>query len=75
VYRGSAMPEIQGHYFYSDYCASWLRSFRYEAGAALEQQDWDIPDIGSVLSLGEDGSGELYLLTDLGRVYRVIKGD
>ncbi|HUQ98732.1 MAG TPA: PQQ-dependent sugar dehydrogenase, partial [Gemmatimonadaceae bacterium] len=32
VYRGSAIPAIRGHYFYSDYCGGFLKSFRYENG-------------------------------------------
>jgi len=27
VYRGAAIPEIRGHYFYSDYCSGWIKSF------------------------------------------------
>jgi len=32
VYRGAAIPEIQGLYFYSDYCSGFLRSFRFSGG-------------------------------------------
>src|SRR5215210_1651790 len=42
VYRGSAIPGLRGHYFYSDWCASWLRSFRHENGTAVDQKDWGI---------------------------------
>ncbi len=37
---GSAIPEIDGHYFYSDYCGGYLRSFRYEDGAVTDATDW-----------------------------------
>jgi len=70
VYRGTRIPEIAGHYFYSDYCGGWLRSFRFEDGRATEPTDWQI-DAGSVLSFGEDASGELYVLTANGSVYRI----
>ncbi len=73
VYRGSAIPEIAGHYFYSDYCAGFLRSFRYANGSATEMRDWDLT-LGSVLSFGEDAAGELYVLTGDGRVSRITKG-
>ena len=33
VYRGRRIPSLAGHYFYSDYCAGWLRSFRMQNGA------------------------------------------
>jgi glucose/arabinose dehydrogenase len=75
VYRGNALPEIRGHYFYSDYCNAWLRSFRYHDGAAVERRDWNIPDVGPVLSFGEDSQGELYLLTSSGRIHRIIRGN
>ncbi|MGH7581584.1 MAG: PQQ-dependent sugar dehydrogenase, partial [Gemmatimonadales bacterium] len=34
VYRGAAIPALQGHYFYSDYCSGFVRSFRLENGTA-----------------------------------------
>ena len=71
VYRGDAIPGIVGHYFYSDYCSGFLRSFRYANGSATEQHDWDL-DLGSALSFGEDSTGELYILTGDGRVRRIV---
>jgi len=61
VYRGSAIPTLQGHYFYSDACSGWLRSFRYDNGLAADQQDWNLMTSG-VRSFGVDADGELYLL-------------
>jgi glucose/arabinose dehydrogenase len=75
VYRGQAIPEIRGHYFYSDYCQGWLRSFRYSNGAAVEHREWDVPGVGQVLSFGEDAAGELYVLSQSGTVYRIVKSD
>ena len=72
VYRGTAIPGIYGHYFYSDYCQGWLRSFRYANDQATEHRTWDIGDVGNVMSFGEDASGELYILSSNGRVYRII---
>jgi glucose/arabinose dehydrogenase len=62
VYRGSAIPGIRGHYFYSDYCAGFLRSFRYENGIAVDQKDWGLT-LGSVPSFGVDFAGELYIIS------------
>jgi glucose/arabinose dehydrogenase len=62
VYRGSAIPGIRGHYFYSDYCAGFLRSFRYENGIAVDQKDWGLT-LGSVPSFGIDFAGELYIIS------------
>ena len=72
VYRGTSIPGIYGHYFYSDYCRGWLRSFRYANEQATEHRTWDIGEVGNVMSFGEDASGELYILSSNGRVYRIV---
>jgi len=61
VYRGSAIPGIRGHYFYSDYCAGFLKSFRYENGVAVDQKDWGLTE-SSVTSFGQDFAGEIYMM-------------
>jgi hypothetical protein len=71
VYRGEMIPGLRGHYFYSDYCTGFLRSFRLENGVAMDQREWDIGDVGNVPSFGEDASGELYILSQDGTVYRL----
>jgi len=73
VYRGASLPEIAGHYFYSDFCAGFLRSFRYQNGAAADQRTWDVGSIGSITSFGEDAGGELYMTSSNGRVYRIVR--
>ncbi len=76
VYRGSAAPDLRGVYFYSDFCSGFIRSFRFSGGAATDPHSW--PDLEddledqSVASFGEDGAGELYVLTAGGRVYRFV---
>lgn len=66
VYRGEAIPELVGHYFYSDYCAGWLRSFRYQDGTVHDQTDWtdDVGIPGRVVSFGVDDTGEMYVMTE-----------
>lgn len=73
VYRGAAIPELTGHYFYSDYCTGFLRSFRLSGGQAIEQRDWTIGNISNILSFGVDAAGEMYMLSANGRVYRIVK--
>jgi glucose/arabinose dehydrogenase len=72
VYRGAAMPSLQGTYFYADYCNGWVRSFRYANGAATEPQAWGFGNIGNILSFGQDAGGELYILSASGTVYRIV---
>jgi glucose/arabinose dehydrogenase len=73
VYRGSAIPALQGVYFFSDFCQGWVRSFRYAGGAATEVTDWPaLTPGGRVPSFGEDAAGELYILTAEGQVFQVV---
>lgn len=72
VYRGQEIPELSGLYFYSDWNAGWVRSFRYLDGEATEQKDWTDElgaPVGQVNTYGLDGHGELYLATYGGQVY------
>jgi len=74
VYRGSAMPALQGTYFYGDFCAGFVRSFRYQNGQPTEQTEWPLlsPPGGSVTSFGEDAAGELYLMTQGGGLFKFV---
>jgi glucose/arabinose dehydrogenase len=74
VYRGRKIPEIQGEYFYSDWCNSWVKSFSYANGSPSQPRQWFSRGMGSIVSFGEDGQGELYICSSNGRVYRIIKG-
>jgi hypothetical protein len=73
VYRGSAIPTLQGTYFYSDFCSGWVRSFRLSSGAVTEEREWPALQAGNVTSFGQDAAGELYILTAGGSVYRIVE--
>jgi glucose/arabinose dehydrogenase len=73
VYRGSAIPELTGHYFYADYCEGWIRSFSLTSGGAVgEHRTWDEVLFPGVVSFGRDGAGELYMIggTEVRRLVR-----
>jgi len=73
VYRGKRVPALAGHYFYSDYCAGWLKSFRMQNGSVVDRRDWTpSSNLGHVVSFGEDASGELYILSESGTVFKVV---
>jgi len=74
VYRGAAIPELDGHYFYGDWCGGWIRSFRYRDGEAVDRADWseDLGDVGRVVSFGIDSSGEVYVVVQEGLVFRLV---
>jgi glucose/arabinose dehydrogenase len=75
VYRGTALPELAGRYFYSDYCTGFLKSVAPNSGGGgvMEQRDWAITGLGNILSFGRDGAGELYLIAGSGKIYRISR--
>ncbi len=71
VYRGDAVPALQGHYVYADFCRGFVRSFQ----AGNPSAGMDRPDLepnGSIASFGEDAAGELYILTEDGRILKIV---
>jgi glucose/arabinose dehydrogenase len=72
VYRGEAIPELVGHYFYSDYCGGYLRSFLLVDGVPTETRDWteQVGRIGQVVSFGRSAAGEVYVM-NTETVYRI----
>jgi glucose/arabinose dehydrogenase len=75
VYRGSSYPALAGRYFFSDYCESWLRSFRLTNGSPTDESDHAgaAGPLAEVSSFGEDDAGELYVLSiSAGTVHRVV---
>ena len=73
VYRGAAVPALQGHYFYADFCSGWVRSFRMQDGHAVEPYQWPtLAPGGSVTSFGLDAAGEMYIVIAEGRVFRIV---
>ena len=73
VYRGSALPDLQGTYFFGDYCAGWVHSLRYSNGEVSDVVNWPPLRVSSpLLSFGEDAAGELYVLEASGRVSKIV---
>jgi|CXWL01.1.fsa_nt_gi hypothetical protein len=74
VYRGLALPSVSGTYFHADYCAGFVRSFRYQNSQPTEQTEWPLlsPPGSLVTSFGEDAAGELYITTQGGGLFKFI---
>ena len=74
VYRGDAILSLRGTYFYGDFCAGFVRSFRYQNGQPTEQTEWPLltPPGSFVTSFGEDDAGELYVMTQGGGLFKFI---
>lgn len=73
VYRGSEIPELDGAYFYTDWCAQWVKSFKFVDGQVTEETDWsdDLGIVGQINSFGVGGDGELYVVTHDGTVAKI----
>ncbi len=68
VYRGCAMPWLRGTYFFTDYCAAKIWSFRLVGGVVTDFRDRtaELDPPGAIsfvrpISFGEDDLGELYI--------------
>jgi glucose/arabinose dehydrogenase len=71
VYTGTALPQLGGHYFFSDYCSGWIRSLSPDG----EVFEWPgAGGAGSVTSFGKDAAGEIYVVVGQGSVFR-LTGD
>ncbi len=78
IYRGCAVPGLEGTYFYGDWCSRRIWSLRYEGGVVGDAQErtseLDPPgavSFGAILAVAPGPRGELYI-TDTSRVYRII---
>ena len=67
VYRGRAVPAARGRYFYGDYCSGRIWSLR-RGKVRLEPFR-----VASLSSFGEGSSGELYLVSLNGSVFRLAR--
>lgn len=81
VYRGCAIPEFEGLYFFADYCSGTIWSGRYDS---VNDTLTEVTDrtaefsptgftIGDISSFGEDAYGELYIcdLAD-GELFKIV---
>ena len=80
VYRGCAMPDMQGIYFYADYSSNNSWSFRMVSGAVTEfvtrntelQTAIGGQTVNQIASFGEDANGELYIIDHGGGIYKIV---
>lgn len=79
VYRGCAVPDLGGTYFYADWCSAQIWSFVVSGGMVTqlaERTSELAPSGGQTLnqisSFGRDALGELYITDRGGQVYKVV---
>ncbi len=82
VYRGCAIPELLGTYFYADFCSNEIWSFLYN-GTVTNLQNRTAAfappsplSIRNISSFGKDAAGELYICDwSGGEVFKIISGN
>ncbi len=80
VYRGCAMPDMQGIYFYVDYATNNSWSFKMVGGAVTEfvtrnselQVALGGQTVNQIVAFGEDGRGEMYMADHGGQIYKIV---
>lgn len=80
VYRGAAIPDLRGTYFFADFATSQIWSF-VRTGAGVTQFTDRTAELlppapylfwNGITSFGQDGRGEIYLCDIGGQVYRIV---
>ena len=85
VYRGKALPFLDGRYFYADYCTGILRSFVWTRDSSTPtspgwiRDHWDWKSsidrrgiLAQISSFGVDHDGELYIVELTGSIYKLV---
>jgi glucose/arabinose dehydrogenase len=75
VYRGTQFPQINGYYFYGDFCSGLVFALQKDS-----QGRWTSISVGdtpySISSFGEDEQGELYMADySAGKIYQITSGN
>ena len=73
VYRGRAIPALDGVYVFGDDCRAPLVGVVATSGHVTAQRDLG-PSVAQLTTFGEDPAGELYAVSRGGTVYRVVAG-
>jgi glucose/arabinose dehydrogenase len=64
VYRGTRLPELDGHYLYGDYVTGKIWALKYDEAKKRVVANRPIPDQSiQILSFGADNQGDAYFLT------------
>jgi glucose/arabinose dehydrogenase len=72
VYRGTRYPQLQGQYFFSDFCQSSIRALSGSPGNLDHRVVLKSGELSNVSTFGEDFLGELYVgELNTGNIYRL----
>jgi glucose/arabinose dehydrogenase len=73
VYRGRAIPALDGVYVFGDDCNPKITGVVQRAGRVVQTRDLGVT-VDALTSFGEDPRGELYAIARGGTVYRFAAG-
>jgi len=72
VYRGKAMPALQGAYIYADFQNGTIWGLKYEGGRVTARGTLSKENGGrQIASFAEDADGEIYVLAFDSKIYQV----
>jgi glucose/arabinose dehydrogenase len=75
VYRGCAIPDLNGTYFFGDYCTGNIYSFVKTVGGttAVTDRTAELGSLGmNISSFGQDAFGEIYIVDYSGSIYKIV---
>ncbi len=79
VYRGCAIPDLDGTYFFADYCSNQIWRGRFQGGVLVGVVDATADlapggglSINNITSFGEDARGEIYICDQGGEVFKIV---
>ena len=81
VYHGCAIPDLDGHYFFGDYCSAEVWSFRHDfvngvtdfTDRTTDLEPAGALDLRNISSFGLDAAGEMYVCDHLGgEVFKIV---
>ena len=74
VYRGQAIPAIQGRYFFADYCAGIMWSLLHTGEGEPDVVSYaeSLGVIGPISSFALDSEGEMYVVIHDGRLMKFV---
>jgi glucose/arabinose dehydrogenase len=81
VYRGCAIPGLEGTYFFMDYCNNWIWSVKANAATNTFTDSTNrtaqlvTAGVANITSFGRDAYGELYIISQTGgNIHKIVRG-
>ena len=81
VYRGCAIGDFDGTYFFGDLCSNQIWSFDFTGAAVANFTNRTLelaPNVGAInnlVSFGEDAFGEIYIVDLAGEIFKIVAAD